>query len=586
MSGLDALIPHPRLHELDVVELAASPGQVWEIVRHGDLGQGRLTRALFAIRTLPDRLARRTIDPPILRLDDMRSTPEVPGFQILAEDPSREVVVGAIGKVWRLEIPFVHVADADAYAGFAEPGWIRVAWALRVIPWGERDARVELELRVDATDDASWRKFRRYFALIGPASRGIRRALLRSIAGRFGRPEQLDNVRPLPGDDLVPDAAAQMTHTVTIAASPAKIWPWLVQMGSRRAGFYSIDMLDNAGRRSAREIHPELQELRVGQVIPATPRGEDGFEVLRIDAPRVLVLGGLFDPEGDRQLPFASPRPPRYWHTTWAFVLEELDRDTTRLHVRVRGAASARERLRLAWIRPVHAIMQRAQLANLAARAEGRRRRDDWRDVVEGLGGALRIALDYVTPRRRRARWGLDAESAARVLPGDELIRAPTWGWTHAIEIAAPAEHVWPWVAQIGADRAGFYSYQWLENLAGCRLRNAETIHPQWALQLGDGLVLHPDVPPLRIVELAPGQHFVAHAAPDLGARRWVAASWLFLVEPLGPERCRFISRYRVTTSRDLRTRVAFGERLVEPIGFAMDRRMLIGVKQRAEQAT
>jgi hypothetical protein len=64
-----------------------------------------------------------------------------------------------------------------------------------------------------------------------------------------------------------------------------------------------------------------------------------------------------------------------------------------------------------------------------------------------------------------------------------------------------------------------------------------------------------------------------------------VEVTWLFLLEPLDAERCRFISRYRCATSDDLATRLQYGPTLVEPIGFAMDRRMLLGIKQRAEHA-
>ena len=68
------------------------------------------------------------------------------------------MVVGAIGQVWQLDIPFMHVPDAAAYASFAEAGWVKVAWALRVSPWGTSGSRVEMEVRVDATDDASWER--------------------------------------------------------------------------------------------------------------------------------------------------------------------------------------------------------------------------------------------------------------------------------------------------------------------------------------------------------------------------------------------------------------------------------------------
>jgi hypothetical protein len=114
-------------------------------------------------------------------------------------------------------------------------------------------------------------------------------------------------------------------------------------------------------------------------------------------------------------------------------------------------------------------------------------------------------------------------------------------------------------------------------------------VHPEWEVTPADGLRIHPRVPPLAIASLERGRYFVAHAAPDpaAAARRepWVAASWLFLVEPIGPRRCRFISRYRAASSGDLATRLAFGPLLVEPIGYEMDRRMLLGVRRRAAPA-
>jgi len=232
-------------------------------------------------------------------------------------------------------------------------------------------------------------------------------------------------------------------------------------------------------------------------------------------------------------------------------------------------------------------------------------RHDRWRDVAEGAVGVAVMTAALLTPfsRGRRARWGAGGQAAAHRYPGDELVRRPRWGWTHGIQIEAPAADVWPWVAQIGADRGGFYSYQWLENIIGCQVRNAAEIHPEWAAREGGELRLHPKAPPLRIVSVQPGHALVAHMAPVpalSGTRqpeappsggptrardRWMTASWLFLVEPAGPARCRVISRYRCDTSADLSSRLQFGPAIVEPVSFAMDRRMLIGIKQRAERA-
>lgn len=591
MTLLDTLIPKPRLLEIDHVDVAAPVALAWLSVRHGDLGRSRIARALFAIRTLPSRLRGdgASGEHVTLRIDDIVS-PDRPGFRLLGEDPGHEVAVGAIGPVWEPDIPFVDVRDPAAYAAFDQPGNAKVAWAIRVEPRGTLGSRIVVEVRVDATDEESWSRFRRYFALIGIGSRFIRKLLLSDLARELGPLEAAEQALALPGDDRLPDAVGQLTHSIDIRTTPANVWPWLVQMGARRGGFYSFDLLDNANRDSAREIHPELQSLSVGQVIAATDDGDDGFEVLDIQPERALVLGGLYDARQNVQLAFGAQRPERFWHVTWAFVLEPIDATTTRLRVRARAALSVDQWAHLLWARGVHPLMEASQLRGLAARAEGRLARDTWRDVADGLVGATAIVFDLLTPflRPARSHWGLDEATANRVYPGDELVTQPRWGWTHGIEIAAPAERVWPWVAQIGADRGGFYSYQWLENLAGCDVHNAEIIHPEWAHRIGSGLALHPKMPSLEVVAMAPGRWLVALGAEDPEARKtgrpWARASWSFHVEPRGPERCRFISRFRVACSDDLATRLTHGPFVGEAIGFAMDRRMLLGVKERAER--
>lgn len=211
--------------------------------------------------------------------------------------------------------------------------------------------------------------------------------------------------------------------------------------------------------------------------------------------------------------------------------------------------------------------------------------------IIDGLRGAALMALAFVTPFQRTARshWGLSAEEAAKPRPGDECIPEPLWSWTHGIEIDAPVERVWPWVAQVGADRAGFYSYEWLENLAGCQLQNAESLHTEWIHRIGDNLMIHPKAPPIPVVRVEPNRCLVAFAPADETARAkgrpWAAASWAFILDPLDGERCRLLSRFRTACSRDFARRLAQGPTLLEPIGFAMDRRMLLGIRERAQRA-
>jgi len=585
---LDQLLPAPRLLEVDHIDVAASPERVWTLVRHGNLARSALVRALFELRAIPERLMGKH-EPASLLVDDLRSTPTKPGFALLLEDEGREFAVGAIGKVFQPVIPFVHVPDAPAFLDFEEPGQVKVAWSIRVLPLGETGSRVEVEVRVAATDAEAWHQFERYFLLIGPGSRFIRRLLLAGLAKELGTLEATEYQRELAGDRLL-SADDELTDGVTIEAPPERIWPWLVQMGCQRAGFYSVDLLDNAGERSAREIIPELQQLEVGQVIPATPHGAEGFEVLQVETNRALVLGGLYDVDQEKQLSFSAARPPHYWHVTWAFALEPLNARSTRLHVRARAAFPKTGRFHAKWIRPVHHFMQREMLKHLAARVEGRMPRNDYRDVLEGVGGTAVMLAALLTPflRQARSHWGIDEAEASAPRPGDELVAAPLWSWTHGVEVQASPELVWHWIAQVGADRGGFYSYQWLENLAGCGLRNADALHQEWELELGDALRLHPNVPPLRIAKLERGHYFVAHAPLDERARStgkpWATASWLFQLEPLPSGHCRVITRYRVACSPDITTRIALGPTVLEPIGFAMDRRMLLGIKQRAER--
>ncbi|MBI4819742.1 MAG: hypothetical protein HY791_25940 [Deltaproteobacteria bacterium] len=584
MSVLDELIPMPRIREIDHVDLAARQEVVFEQIRHGDLSRSPLVRALLALHDGHAESRRR----PGFKLSDLVSTPEQPGFVILSEDAPRQIVVGAIAKLWLPRIELAHVADSSEFRLFREPGYAKLAWTVRVIAVDEISCRVELELYLDVTDETAWASLTRFFHISGRRSELVRRSALGALVDEFGTPEAHRNERPLPGDSLMTDAADQLTDSIDIGAAPEQIWPWLLQMGRTRGGFYSIDVFGNGGERSARELHPELAAVREGDLIPASRSGDEGFEVLSMDPPRSLVLGTLLDVDQGRQVPFASPRPSLFWQVTWTFFLEPVGL-STRVYARARAAYSPSESFRAVLLKPAHRIMQATQLRNLASRVERHVPSDDWHDVLDGLGGAAVAAFALLTPFMKNARshYGLSEALALRRYPGDDRILEPRWGWTHAIEIEASAERVWPWVAQIGADRAGFYSYQWLENLAGCGVVNAETIHPDWAVRRGSTLSLHPKAPPLPVVEVVDGTYFLAHGAADQRAkaakRPWSEVTWLLLVEPIEGDRCRFVSRFRANSSDDLPTRLAMGPGLVEPVGFAMDRRMLLGVKQRVE---
>ena len=111
----------------------------------------------------------------------------------------------------------------------------------------------------------------------------------------------------------------QWNHAVTIRARPAQVWPWLVQMGCRRAGWYSYDGLNNGGVPSEEGIVPELQHAEVGDIFPMSRKAEDTFVVRMVEPERALVIG---DAAGGM---------------TWAFALEPVGENTTRLITRVRA---------------------------------------------------------------------------------------------------------------------------------------------------------------------------------------------------------------------------------------------------------
>lgn len=370
MGRLDAFIPTPRLRELDTIDVGVPVDRAFETIRTLDLGELGIARGLFALRALPDHLAGRAPEPWDLRMTTLVASQH--GFRLLAEEPGRGFVVGAIGKVWEPVIPFVDV-PSDAYAAYAAPDEAKVAWELRADPLTTTTSRLSMEVRVTTTDDASWDRFRAYFALIGPFSRLIRKLMLRHVAHQLGTPEDAESTMALPGDELVPTAMAAHTDAITIEAPPERVWPWLVQMGAERGGWYSYDPLDNAGRPSATKLDPALAHLEVGQVLQALPGASGGFTVARIDPERALVLWGAFDSDTNQAVVLGDAMPAHHWRVSWAFVLEPQGSDATRLRVRVRGDWAPEH---LVWRARAslfaHRFMEHEQLRNLKARAEGR----------------------------------------------------------------------------------------------------------------------------------------------------------------------------------------------------------------------
>ncbi|MEA2143080.1 MAG: hypothetical protein QOI64_1510 [Solirubrobacteraceae bacterium] len=180
--------------------------------------------------------------------------------------------------------------------------------------------------------------------------------------------------------------------------------------------------------------------------------------------------------------------------------------------------------------------------------------------VVLGTAAAYRR---WALPWMRR--WGATDTEATMTLPGDETVASPGARQTRAVQIDAPAHAVWPWIVQIGQDRGGFYSYEWLENLAGCRMTNADRIHPEWGLRtVGESVLLHPDSG-LKVLQFVPGRMLV------------LESGWSFTLEPDGPESCRLLTRFIAPTGV---AGIAYAM-LVELPHFIMERKMLLEIKRR-----
>ena len=176
---------------------------------------------------------------------------------------------------------------------------------------------------------------------------------------------------PYPGADLVPGGRRGGTMATTIDAPPSRVWPWLVQMGCNRGGWYSWDGLDNGRVPSAERIHPEWQSIAVGDRLPSLPSGKAWFEVAAVEPERFLALRAPLDRSGQ---PFdtSGPRPPHYTDSVWCFLLEDLPGDRTRLVVSGYETASSRLVQAVAnflfW-EPAHWVMQTRQFTGLARRA-------------------------------------------------------------------------------------------------------------------------------------------------------------------------------------------------------------------------
>lgn len=200
--------------------------------------------------------------------------------------------------------------------------------------------------------------------------------------------------------------------------------------------------------------------------------------------------------------------------------------------------------------------------------------------LEEGLGAAAIATTILTSPITRPwyRKWGATETELTRRLPGDEQVPDPTLESTRAITIQTSAAEVWPWLVQMGQGRGGLYSYERLENLAGCGMRNADQIVPEYQdLQAGDKIrISQSDSTPYFVVNaIEPGRAIVLGGDDPL-------TTWSFNLEPIDQDTTRLIIRFRQQYEPSFSNIVGWRV-FTDPIAFVMERKMLQGIKARVE---
>ncbi|HLK00509.1 MAG TPA: hypothetical protein VKU39_11455 [Streptosporangiaceae bacterium] len=194
-----------------------------------------------------------------------------------------------------------------------------------------------------------------------------------------------------------------------------------------------------------------------------------------------------------------------------------------------------------------------------------------------GLTAGVAVLSYPLFFRHKCLTWGARQDEVSLKLPGDELLPDAGLITTRAVTIAAPPDRVWPWLVQMGSGRGGAYTYDWIENLLGLDMHSADEVVPELQLlQLGDELPMGGDRLPMRVAILDAERTFaIQHTGGG-----WV---WIFALIPEDGA-TRLISRNRIrATGLTPEARLAY--RLVmEPGSLIMERKMLLGIKARAER--
>jgi hypothetical protein len=203
--------------------------------------------------------------------------------------------------------------------------------------------------------------------------------------------------------------------------------------------------------------------------------------------------------------------------------------------------------------------------------------------AIEGAG--LMVWHLAATPfiGKTRLHWGTVGPEATGPLPGDELVPEPKWSYTLGVAVKTAPEAIWPWIAQIGQGRGGFYTYQSLENLVGCQITNTTQIIPEYQHpSVGDDIYLHPTARPMRVEDVDPPNALVlAGTIADIGSG---VSTWQFVVNHDRDGGSRLLTRGRYDHAPDWKSRLVYGRFPIEAVTFVMSRKMMTEIKRLAER--
>jgi hypothetical protein len=211
-----------------------------------------------------------------------------------------------------------------------------------------------------------------------------------------------------------------------------------------------------------------------------------------------------------------------------------------------------------------------------------------WRRLIPGLLLAAVVVDKALLRPYWYLNWGATGDERHKKWPGDELVEKPGYS-TRAVTINASTESIWPWILQIGQDRGGFYSYTWLENLLLADMHNAGRIVPEYqSRKVGDVVWLAPErryggQAKMVVAQLVPNRAMVLVQADDFDKAlrgEWVRGGvWQFLLEPIDSRSTRLIMRGAAPDKTSLLYDLMF-----DPAHFIMERKMMLGIKERAER--